>query len=48
MTKKTKSAENSQPKSRQGYMDATDFFHELGEALGGNTMYSKLWTRHQF
>ena len=38
----TKSAENSQPKSRQGYMDATDFFHELGEALGGNIIYSSI------
>ena len=26
-------------KGRVGWMDAVDFQHELGEALGGNTIY---------
>ncbi len=36
--KKKKTSYRSKPKI--GYMDAIDFDHELGEALGGNTIYA--------
>ena len=33
---------NAKPKPKHGYIDATDFSHELGEAAGGVTIYASV------